>query len=375
MKILITGADGFVGRNLRTALQNQADDAAPELFLYDLDTPPGQLDAWCGTCDFVCHLAGVNRPKDPAEFMAGNFGFTSELLDALKKHGNRAPVLIASSIHAARSDSAYGVSKKAGEDLIFEYGRTTGIPTYVFRLANLFGKWCRPHYNSVVATFCHNVTHGRPIEIHDPSAEVPFVYIDDVVAAFTDAIEGRRAALPYGQYQTVEPVYPVTIGRLAALLQSFRDSRALRSVPDLSDGFEKKLYSTYLSYLRPDDFGYDLETHADARGSFTEFLRTPDRGQVSVNVARPGVVKGNHWHHTKNEKFLVVSGEAVIRFRKLDEAEVIEYRVSGSSLRVLDIPPGYTHNIENIGDTDLVTVMWANEAFNPEQPDTFMLPV
>ena len=335
--------------------------------------PPALLDEWAAECDFVFHLAGVNRPKDPAEFMTGNFGFASTVLEALIAAGNRAPVLLSSSIQAALANP-YGISKKAGEDLFLEYGKAHGVEVFVFRLANLFGKWCRPNYNSVVATFCYNISHDIPIQVNDPATMVSFVYIDDVVEAFISALEGRPL-IREDQYYSVQPTYDVAIGTLAELLESFYDARENRSVPQLDDPFVKKLYSTYISYLPRDQFSYDLQMHRDERGSFTEFIRTPDRGQISVNVAKPGITKGNHWHHTKMEKFLVVSGRAAIRFRKIDSAEVLEYTVNGERLQVVDIPPGYTHSIENIGETDLVTVMWANEPFDPQRPDTYFLPV
>ena len=376
MNILITGAGGFVGQNLSAtleAIKTGKDKTHPalsidEIYRYDLDTDPALLEEYGARCDFVFHLAGVNRPQDQKEFMEGNFGFTSTLLDTLRRHGNRAPVLITSSIQAAR-DNPYGRSKKAGEELMFHYGEETGAPVFVYRLTNVFGKWCRPNYNSVVATFCHNIARGLPITVNDPSAGLNLVYIDDVVDEFIAALEGKGHR--DGLFGTVPVSYPVTLGQIASLLQSFHASRGTLSVPKLDDPFEKKLYSTYLSYLPEDGFSYPLKMNVDQRGSFTEIIRTADRGQFSVNVAKPGITKGNHWHHTKNEKFLVVSGAGVIRFRRLGSDEVIEYPVSGSKLEVVDIPTGYTHNIENIGDTDLITFMWANEAFDPAHPDTY----
>lgn len=369
LPILITGAGGFVGKNLTATLRAQGYTG---LMLFDVDTPKEKLAEYTARAGFVFHLAGVNRPKDPSEFYAGNRGFTEEVLHLLRGAGNKAPVLVTSSIQA-ELDNDYGRSKREAEQLVFDHEAATGAPALVFRLPGVFGKWCRPGYNSVVATFCHNVAHGLPIEVRDPAYRFPLVYIDDVVDSFVAALEGRAprdCSIP-GFCHLLCDDYEVTLGQLAALVESFRDSRGTLAVPDMGDAFTKKLYATYLSYLPPDRFSYPLDMHCDARGSFTEFLRTPERGQVSVNIAKPGIVKGNHWHHTKNEKFLVVKGRAVIRFRKLDTADVLEYHVSGDKLEVVDIPTGYTHNIENEGADDLVTVMWANEPFDPAHPDTF----
>lgn len=369
MKILVTGAQGFVGKNLIAELKNKG---YSDIFEFDMGTEKGLLDTYAKDCDFVFHLAGVNRPQDEKEFMEGNFGFTSELLDALKKHQNKAPVLITSSIQA-ELDNPYGKSKKAGEDLLFAYSAETGAKVYVYRLANLFGKWSRPNYNSAVATFCHNIAHGLEIKVNDPNVNLTLCYIDDVVKSFILCLEGK----PYieGRFCKVPTEHHVKLGQIADLIISFRESRGNLLVPDMSDSFTKKLYSTYLSYLPEDAFSYDLKMNVDNRGSFTEFLKTNDRGQVSVNVSKPGITKGNHWHHTKNEKFLVVSGEGIIRFRKIDASEIIVYRVSGEKLQVVDIPTGYTHSIENIGETDMVTVMWANELLDKENPDTYFLEV
>ena len=370
MKVLVTGANGFVGKNLictLTAIEGI------ELFPYDIDADPSLLEQYAGACDFVFHLAGVNRPEDPADFMKGNFGFTSDLLNALMRAGNKAPVLITSSIQAAL-DNPYGRSKKAGEDLIFQYGRENGVETYVYRMPNVFGKWCRPNYNSAVATFCHNIARGLPITVNDPAHLMSLVYVDDVVAELIRALNGQANRQEDG-FCSILPVHQATLGEIVTLLESFRDSRTTLAVPDLSDPFIKKLHATYLSYLPEKEFSYPLKMNVDNRGSFTEILRTADRGQFSVNVAKPGITKGNHWHHTKNEKFLVVSGRGVIRFRKIGSDEIIEYYVSGDKLEVLDIPTGYTHNIENIGETDLVTFMWCNECFDPDHPDTYFLKV
>ncbi len=369
MKLLITGAKGFVGKNLVAELRNQG---FLDLLEYDVDTDPALLDGYAASCEFVFHLAGVNRPKEQTEFMTGNFGFTSQLLDALKKNGNKAPVLITSSTQAA-FDNPYGQSKKAGEELIFRYGKENGVKVFVYRLPNVFGKWCRPNYNSAVATFCHNTAHGLPIQVNDPNVVMNLVYVDDVVASFVDKLKnGKPDAKVYSE---VTPVHILKLGEIADLINSFKTSRETLQIPDMGDAFTKKLYSTYLSYLPEDQFSYLLKMNVDNRGSFTEFLKSPERGQVSVNISKPGITKGNHWHHTKNEKFLVVSGKGVIRFRKINTNEIIEYFVSGDKLEVVDIPVGYTHNIENLGDTDMVTVMWVNEVFDKERPDTFFLEV
>ncbi len=369
MGILVTGAKGFIGKNLIAELGNRG---YKDVYKYDIDTDPSSLDKYCKEANFVFHLAGVNRPKEQDEFMKGNFGFTSTLLNTLKKHENACPVMISSSIQA-NLDNPYGQSKKAGEDLLFEYGRETGANILVYRFPNVFGKWCRPNYNSVVATFCHNVSHDLPITVNDPSVVMTLVYIDDVVEELVNALQGKENR--NGDFCNVSVVHTITLGEIVELIHSFKMSRDARSVPDMSDSFTKKLYSAYLSYLPRGQFSYDLKMNVDNRGSFTEFIKTPDRGQVSVNVSKPGVTKGNHWHHTKNEKFLVVSGRGVIRFRKFNSDEVIEYFVSGDKMEVVDIPTGYTHNIENLGESDMVTIMWANESFDPDKPDTYYLEV
>ena len=379
MKILVTGARGFVGRNLVSQLRNIRDGKLKnhalsgtelELFEYDVDTDPALLDDYCREADFVFNLAGVNRPKDQSEFMKGNFGFASTLLDTLKMHGNICPVMISSSTQAAL-DNPYGESKRAGEELMFGYARETGAKVLVYRFPNVFGKWCRPNYNSAVATFCHNIAHGLPIQVNDPNVVMHLVYIDDVVEELIGALNGLEHR--QGDYCEVPVVHTVTLGKIVELLYGFKESRNTLGVPDLGDAFTKKLYSTYLSYLPEDAFGYPLKMNVDARGSFTEIIRPPDRGQFSVNISKPRITKGNHWHHTKNEKFLVVSGKGVIRFRDMNDPDgkVLEYFVSGDKLEVIDIPTGYTHNIENLGDTDMVTFMWCNECFDPERPDTY----
>ena len=383
--VLITGSGGFVGRNLVATLKTRG---YTDLMLFEKDDTPETLAQYCRRAAFVVHLAGINRPKDPSEFYSGNAGLTDTMLSLLEQSGSRAPVLVTSSIQAAL-DNDYGKSKLQAEQAIFAHGQRTGAPVFVFRMEGVFGKWCRPNYNSVVATFCHNVAHGLPIQVRDPAYSLPLVYIDDVVACILDAMEKGEVVRDEDGICRIHPVHTVTLGQLAETIQGFSKARGGKAaealgtdglptlaVPDLADGsFEKKLYSTYLSYLPTDEFAYDLNMHCDNRGSFTEFLRTPERGQVSVNISKPGIVKGNHWHHTKNEKFLVVKGEGVIRFRQIFSDEVIEYHVSGEKLQVVDIPCGYTHNIENVGDGEMVTVMWANEAFDPEHPDTFAMQV
>lgn len=369
MKILVTGAKGFVGKNLVAELRNRN---YTDIFEYDIDTNLKLLDGYTKECEFIFHLAGVNRPDSQDEFMQGNFGFTSILLNSLNNHGNKAPVLITSSIQA-EFNNPYGKSKKAGENLMFSYERETGAKALVYRLPNVFGKWCRPNYNSAVATFCNNIAAGLPIQVNDPNVEMNLVYIDDVVHEFINALEGKENRKDSFCY--VETIHCIRLGDIVDLIKSFRESRETRSIPDMSDDFTKKLYSTYLSYLPEYEFSYPLKMNIDNRGSFTEFIKTDDRGQVSINISKPGIIKGNHWHHTKNEKFLVVSGKGIIKFRKIDSDKVIEYHVSGDQLEVVDIPTGYTHSILNIGDTDMVTVMWANEAFNPDKPDTMFLEV
>jgi len=377
MNILITGAAGFIGKNLVAQLNNIKEGKAKHsslnadlsIFEYDKDSDPNLLEEYCKEADFVFHLAGVNRPKEQNEFMEGNFGFTSELLDLLKKHNNTCPVMISSSIQA-ELENPYGKSKKAGEDLLLEYSKETGAKVLVYRYPNVFGKWCRPNYNSAVATFCHNVAHGLPIQVNDPNVDMTLVYIDDVVQELINCLMNQENKS--GDYCKVKTEHNIKLGEIVELINSFKESRTNLQVPDLSDALTKKLYSTYLSYLPKDQFSYPLKMNVDDRGSFTEFLKSSDRGQVSVNISKPGITKGNHWHHTKNEKFLVVSGKGAIRFRKVDEpSEVIEYLVSGEKLEVVDIPVGYTHNIENLGETDMVTVMWVNEIFDPNRPDTY----
>ncbi|PKM70149.1 MAG: capsular biosynthesis protein [Firmicutes bacterium HGW-Firmicutes-19] len=369
MKILVTGAQGFIGKNLIAELKNRK---YSEIYEFDKDTDFSLLNEYCAQAEFVFHLAGVNRPENPSEFMEGNFGFTSELLTLLKKHNNTCPIMISSSIQA-ELENPYGLSKRAGEDLLVKYSEETNSKVLIYRFPNVFGKWSRPNYNSAIATFCHKISRDEEIAVNDPNVIMKLVYIDDVVKELCNALLGKENVV--GRFCEVQTVHTVTLGKIVELLYSFKLSRDNREVPYLSDAFTKKLYSTYLSFLPKDKFSYPLKMNVDQRGSFTEFIKTPDRGQVSVNISKPGITKGNHWHHTKNEKFLVVSGIGVIRFRTLDTNEIVEYNVSGDKLEVVDIPPGYTHNIENLGDADLITIMWANEAFDPNNPDTFFLEV
>ena len=368
--ILITGAGGFIGKNLVATLKTAG---YTDLMLFERDDTPETLADYAARAGFVFHLAGINRPKDPSEFYAGNSGLTDVLLELLAKAEQPAPVLVTSSTQAAL-DNDYGRSKAMAEAAVYAYGEKTGAPVYVFRLPGVFGKWCRPNYNSVVATFCHNSANGLPLSVRDPEYRLPLVYIDDVVASFVAALDGNCTR--EGDYCVVPVVHETTLGHLAETIEGFARNRETLDVPDQTPGsLEQKLYSTWLSYLPADRFSYPLNMHCDNRGSFTEFLHTPAHGQVSINISRPGIVKGNHWHHSKNEKFLVVKGTGVIRFRALNSTEVIEYHVSGDKLEVVDIPTGYTHNIENVGEDDMVTVMWANEVFDPDHPDTFFLPV
>lgn len=393
MNILITGAKGFVGRNLVENLKNIRDGknrttglSIGEILEYDLDTDPGLLPEYCRRADFVFHLAGVNRPKDPAEFMAGNFGFTSTLLDALRACGNRCPVMLSSSIQATcigRYDSEYGRSKLAGEELFFAYGRETGAEVLVYRFPNLFGKWCRPNYNSVVATFCHNIANGLPIQVNDPAVQLELLYIDDLVEEMLRALSGTANRCDYDGLTPIPSVadrycyapvtHKVTLGQIAELLDTFKNQPQTLLMPPIPSGsFEKKLYSTYLSYLPAEKVCFPLKMNEDARGSFTELLKTADHGQFSVNISKPGITKGQHWHNTKWEFFIVVSGEALIQQRRIGTEEVLEFRVSGDRIEAVHMLPGYTHNIINLSDTrDLVTLMWANESFDPQRPDTF----
>jgi UDP-2-acetamido-2,6-beta-L-arabino-hexul-4-ose reductase len=369
MKILVTGANGFIGKNLIAALKNLNNH---QIFEYGRDSDVSMLDRYCREADFVFHLAGVNRPINQTEFMEGNYELTKTILDTLRKHQNTCPIMMSSSTQA-ELENAYGSSKRASEELFFYYSNETGAKVLLYRLPNVFGKWSKPNYNSVVATFCHNIANDLSITVNDPNVEINLVYIDDVITEMINALNGQESR--QGQFCKVPVVHTVPLGEIVQLIYSFKKSRENLSIPNVSDAFSKKLYSTYLSYLPINKFNYELKMNVDPRGSFTEFIKTPDRGQISVNISKPGIIKGNHWHHTKNEKFLVVSGNGVIRFRKVDTEEIIEYFVSGDKLEVIDIPVGYTHNIENLGKSEMVTIMWVNECFNPEEPDTFYLEV
>ena len=395
MKILVTGAKGFVGKNLVAALNNilgGKDRTHPrlsveEIMEYDLDTDPGLLEPYCQRADFVFNLAGVNRPKDNAEFMAGNFGFASALLDALKKAGNTCPVMLSSSIQATLmgryAASDYGKSKLAGEELFFDYARETGAQVLVYRFPNLFGKWCRPNYNSAVATFCHNMARDLPITVNDPSVELELCYIDDLLDEMLCALEGDPHRCDYqgvtpvenaqGRYCYVPVTHKVTLGTVVELLERFCSQPKTLVMPHIPENsFAKKLYSTYLSYLPREKAAFPLKSNVDARGSFTELLKTLDCGQFSVNISKPGITKGQHWHHSKWEFFIVVSGEALIQQRRIGDDQVLEFRVSGDDIQAVHMLPGYTHNIINLSDSqDLVTLMWANECFDPGKPDTF----
>ena len=379
MNILITGAKGFIGRNLIATLHNIADgkdrsfgmDTDITIYEYDIDTDPALLDLYCKNADFVFNLAGVNRPQDPKEFMEGNFGFASTLLSTLKKYNNNCPIMISSSIQAALNNP-YGESKKAGEDLMFAYGKETGALVFVYRFPNVFGKWCRPNYNSAVATFCNNIANDLPITVNDPSVMMTLVYIDDVVAELIAALKGE-ANLKEDGYCYVPVEHKITLGEIVDLIYSFAKQPQGLVIPEIPDNsFAKKLYSTYLSYLPKEKVAFPLKMNVDARGSFTELLKTEKCGQVSVNISKPGITKGQHWHHTKWEFFIVVSGKGLIQQRKVGTDEVLNFEVSGDKIEAVHMLPGYTHNIINLSDTeDLVTVMWANEQFNPEKPDTF----
>lgn len=394
MKILVTGAKGFVGKNLVCALNNLKDGkdrTRPELkidavYEYDIENTAAELDEYCAQADFVFNLAGVNRPKDSEEFKKGNFGFASLLLDTLKKHGNKCPVMLSSSIQATligRYDGEYGRSKKAGEDLFFDYAKETGAKVLVYRFPNLFGKWCKPNYNSAVATFCYNTAHDLPITINDRATELELLYIDDLIFEMCDALEGKEHRAEFdgvktvlsesGKYCAAPITHRVTLGEIADLLETFGAQSKTLVVPEMPENsFAKKLYSTYLSYLPKKKIAFPLKMNADARGSFTELLKTEKCGQISVNISKPGITKGEHWHNTKWEFFIVVSGRALIEERKIGTDEVLKFEVSGEKIETVHMLPGYTHNIINLSDTeDLVTVMWANEAFNPACPDTY----
>ena len=407
MKILVTGAKGFVGKNLCAQLdnikegkaKNYGDLTIEEVFQYDIDSTPEELDRYCREANFVFNLAGVNRPQNQEEFMQGNFGFASTLLDTLKKYGNNCPVMISSSIQATLAGrfgtSEYGKSKKAGEELMFQYGQETGAKVLVYRFPNLFGKWCRPNYNSAVATFCNNIANDLPIQVNDPNVELELLYIDDLVDEMIAALKGEEHRCEFdgvetvltenGKYCAAPVTHKVTLGEIVELLNQFKDQPSTQLIPEIPyNSFAKKLYSTYLSYLPKVKVAFPLKMNVDARGSFTELLRSEKCGQVSINISKPGITKGQHWHHTKWEFFIVVAGHGLIQMRPIDSAQsseptadsILEFEVSGDKIEAIHMLPGYTHNIINLSETeDLVTVMWANESFDPNKPDTYFEPV
>ena len=399
MKILVTGAKGFVGKNLVAQLNNiksgkakfYGDVVVDEVFEYDIDSTAEELDRYCREADFVFNLAGVNRPQNNDEFMAGNFGFASTLLDTLKKYGNTAPVMLSSSIQATLigryGQSDYGKSKLAGEELFFEYGAESGAKVLVYRFPNLFGKWCRPNYNSAVATFCNNIANDLPIQVNDRSTQLELLYIDDLVDEMVAALKGEEHHCEFdgvdtvlradGRYCAVPVTHKVTLGEIVDLLEQFKTQPQSLVMPEIPAGsFAKKLYSTYLSYLPKEKVAFPLKMNVDDRGSFTELVKSAGVGQVSINISKPGITKGQHWHHTKWEQFIVVAGEGLIQQRNVLTEEVLEWRVSGRKIEAVQMLPGYTHNIINLSDTeDLVTVMWCNECFDPNRPDTFFEPV
>lgn len=399
MKILVTGAKGFVGRNLCAQLNNIKEGKAKcygnlvvdEVFEYDIDSTPEELESYCRESDFVFNLAGVNRPQNAEEFMQGNFGFASTLLDTLKKFGNRCPVMLSSSIQATLigryAEGDYGKSKKAGEELFFYYGKETGAKVLVYRFPNLFGKWCRPNYNSAVATFCNNIANDLPIQVNNPATELELLYIDDLVDEMIAALKGEEHHCEFdgvdtvlktdGRYCAVPVSHKATLGEIVGLLHRFHDQPQTLVVPEIPENsFAKKLYSTYLSYLPKDKVKFPLKMNVDARGSFTELLKTCNCGQVSINISKPGITKGQHWHNSKWEFFIVVSGHGLIQERKIGTDEVLNFEVSGDNIEAIHMLPGYTHNIINLSETEnLVTVMWANEAFDPNRPDTYFEPV
>ena len=395
MNILITGAKGFVGRNLVENLKAISDGrnklypslVGCDVLEYDIDTSPSMLDSYCSGCDFVFNLAGVNRPKDNSEFMAGNFGFASTLVDTLKKHKNKCPVMLSSSIQATLigrfANSDYGKSKLAGEELFFRYSEETSAPVLVYRFPNLFGKWCRPNYNSAVATFCNNIANELPIQVNDPAVELELLYIDDLIDEMLSALCGKPHRCDYngldavpsktGRYCHVPVSHKATLGRIVDLLETFKKQPSTLLMPSIPSGsFEKKLYSTYLSYLPKSKVAFELKMNKDDRGSFTEIMKTLDHGQFSVNVSKPGITKGQHWHNSKWEFFIVVSGRGLIEERRIGTDEVLRFEVTGEKIQAVHMLPGYTHNIINLSETEnLVTLMWANEMFDPQKPDTF----
>ena len=394
MKILVTGSKGFVGKNLVSNLLNIKEGKnktrniqIDEVYEYDIDSTLEELDMYCKDCDFVFNLAGVNRPKDEEDFMKGNFGFASTLLDTLKKHHNTCPVMLSSSIQATLigryGESDYGKSKLAGEKLFFSYAKETGANGLVYRFPNLFGKWCRPNYNSVIATFCNNIANDLPIIVNDPAIELELLYIDDLVEEMFDCLEGKEHHCAFeglqaiskenGMYCYVPTTYHVTLGEIVSLLNSFKEQPQTLEIPEIeNNSFAKKLYSTYLSYLPKEKVIFDLNMNEDHRGSFTELLKSEKCGQVSINISKPGITKGQHWHNTKWEFFIVVAGHGLIQERKIGTDEILEFEVSGDKIQAIHMLPGYTHNIINLSDSEnLVTVMWANESFDLDHPDTF----
>lgn len=399
MKILVTGAKGFVGKNLCAELKNiqtgkakcYGDLQVTEVFEYDIDSTPEELETYCQEADFVFNLAGVNRPLNNGDFMAGNFGFASVLLDTLKKYGNKAPVMLSSSAQASLTgrfgNSEYGLSKKAGEDLFLKYGEENGVKVLVYRFPNLYGKWCRPNYNSAVATFCNNIANDLPVTVNDPTVELELLYIDDLVEEMIRGLKGNEHRCEFeglevlpsaeGNYCYCPVIHKASLGEIVSLLHQFAEMPKTLMIPEIpADSFAKRLYSTFLSYLTKDKAIFDLKMNCDDRGSFTELIHTLNCGQVSINISKPGITKGQHWHHTKWEQFIVVSGHGLIQMRKEGTDEVIEYEVSGEQIQSVIMLPGYTHNIINLSTTqDLVTVMYCNEIFNPAKPDTFFDPV
>ena len=398
MKILVTGAKGFVGKNLCAQLRNIRDGKArnypvviDEVMEYDIDSTPDDLDRYCREADFVFNLAGVNRPENPEDFRTGNFGFASTLLDTLRKHGNTCPVMLSSSIQATLigryAGHPYGESKRAGEELFFSYAAETGAKVLVYRFPNLFGKWCRPNYNSAVATFCNNIANDLPIQVNDPGVELELLYIDDLVEEMIAALQGREHHCEFdgvntvltenGRYCAVPVTFHVTLGEIVDLLHRFAEMPQTLLIPEIpADSFAKRLYSTYLSYLPKEKAVFDLKMNVDSRGSFTELVHTLNCGQVSINISKPGITKGEHWHNTKWEQFIVVKGHGLIQMRREGSDEILNYEVSGDKIQSVIMLPGYTHNIINLSDTeDLVTVMYCNEIFDPNRPDTYFDPV
>jgi UDP-2-acetamido-2,6-beta-L-arabino-hexul-4-ose reductase len=369
MKILVTGANGFIGKNLIAELRNKGYLDVLEI---NRQSEPSLLEKFTKDCDFVFHLAGVNRPDDESEFMEGNFEFTSKLLQLLKKQNNQSPVVFTSSIQAEQ-DNPYGTSKKGAENLLFTYGKDSGVKVLVYRLTNIFGKWCKPNYNSAIATFCHNIARDKEIQIYNTDATITLSYIDDVLVEFLKALDGKESV--DGQFCCIPVTHKITVGELANKLYSFKKNRDTLIMPSLESALDKALYGTYLSYLEEDNFSYKLKKNEDNRGWLAEFMKSKSMGQIFVSKTKPGITRGKHWHHTKVEKFLVIQGEAIIKFRRIDTDDVLEYIVNGETPEVVDIPVGYTHSITNTGEDELITVFWASETLNPDKPDTYYLEV